>query len=391
MTDTSGGGGLLSYSAAESARFGFSTYRASMEEFVPSALADEILEVGADLVILRVPSGRAAEVQRLGRWGFPVIPTGTLVFYTADLTKHRPAAMTNRGLDFVPFVEGMKGEMDGLVSETFSGYVNHYQANPLLAGRDLVAGYQEWVSGFAAGRDPLKTAWLVYQDGRPAAFCSVSRVADGTQGEGVLYGVAPWAAGRGVYSDLIRFTQAWFVRSGVGRMVVSTQVENFAVQKVWSREGFWMSRSLDTFHVNALLAHSAAPPVQVPLRFGVDDVRRFAEVSGDRNPIHLDDRAATQAGFDGRVVHGAALQSELSRVLGTVAPGEGTIYIGSSARFFRPVYPERDYTLQVTFPYVDERKRFARVVAKITGEGGLHFLAYGDVVLPRPTPPPASA
>ena len=71
----------------------------------------------------------------------------------------------------------------------------------------------------------------------------------------------------------------------------------------------------------------------------VDDqaVKLFAEATGDRNPIHLDDAAARAAGFDGRIAHGMYSASLVSQMLGMQLPGPGTIYLGQQIRFGVPV------------------------------------------------------
>jgi UDP-4-amino-4,6-dideoxy-N-acetyl-beta-L-altrosamine N-acetyltransferase len=78
-------------------------------------------------------------------------------------------------------------------------------------------------------------------------------------------------------------------------------------------------------------------------------VRRFAEVSGDTNGVHLDDTVAQAAGFNGVIAHGMLVAAGLSRIFGTDFPGPGTAYISQSLHFVRPVYPdtELEYTLRV--------------------------------------------
>ena len=60
-----------------------------------------------------------------------------------------------------------------------------------------------------------------------------------------------------------------------------------------------------------------------------EDVKRFAEVVGDLNPIHLDAEFAEGSFFKKRIVHGAFLGGLISKVLGMDFPGQGTVYIGS--------------------------------------------------------------
>jgi acyl dehydratase len=73
--------------------------------------------------------------------------------------------------------------------------------------------------------------------------------------------------------------------------------------------------------------------------FTLDQVRRFAEVTGDSNPIHLDRAYAEKAGFKGVIVHGFLVGSVISRILGTEFPGQGTIYLSQTMSFKAPVYP----------------------------------------------------
>lgn len=299
-----------------------------------------------------------------------------------DLGQHRPAALRNPDLEFVPFSASLADDMDSLVGEIFRDYANHYQSNPYLAGRDLVAGYREWVGSFSAGADPSRAAWLIRRGDRFIGFCSCADHAGEETVEGVLYGVVGTAAGAGVYGDMIRFTQAWCLEQGRSSMRVSTQVENFAVQKVWVREGFHMTRALDTVHVNAFLSHSEVPKVVLPLRIDDDKIRRFASLSGDANPIHLDDAAGAAAGFRGRIAHGVLVEAELSRVFGTLVPGAGSTYLSTAARFLAPIYPDEPYTLLVGFPWIDRAKGLHKAVAQVRdGDDRLCFLAYGDLLV----------
>ena len=67
------------------------------------------------------------------------------------------------------------------------------------------------------------------------------------------------------------------------------------------------------------------------------DVVGFAEISGDRNPIHLSEHFAAKTPFKGRIVHGLYTASLLSAVIGTRLPGPGAIYISQTLRFLAPV------------------------------------------------------
>jgi len=70
---------------------------------------------------------------------------------------------------------------------------------------------------------------------------------------------------------------------------------------------------------------------------GEEVVRSFAEVSEDRNPIHLDEAAGRTSIFKERVAHGMLVGSLFSALLGERLPGHGTIYLGQNLKFHAPV------------------------------------------------------
>lgn len=67
------------------------------------------------------------------------------------------------------------------------------------------------------------------------------------------------------------------------------------------------------------------------------DVVGFAEITGDRNPIHLSEHFAAKTPFGGRIAHGLYTAGLISAVIGTRMPGPGAIYISQTLRFLAPV------------------------------------------------------
>jgi 3-hydroxybutyryl-CoA dehydratase len=68
-----------------------------------------------------------------------------------------------------------------------------------------------------------------------------------------------------------------------------------------------------------------------------DDVRNFAEVTGDKNPIHLDEEYAKNTIFEGRIVHGAFCVGLISRVIAEELPGKGSILLSQYVKYIKPV------------------------------------------------------
>ena len=87
------------------------------------------------------------------------------------------------------------------------------------------------------------------------------------------------------------------------------------------------------------------------------DIEMFAEVSLDRNPVHLDDDYAQDTIFGGRIAHGMLTAGLLSAVIGEQLPGHGTVYLGQSLRFTAPVRPGDRVEATVTVLDIDFSRR----------------------------------
>lgn len=87
------------------------------------------------------------------------------------------------------------------------------------------------------------------------------------------------------------------------------------------------------------------------------DIELFAEVSTDRNPVHLDDAYAMDTIFGGRIAHGMLTAGLISAVIGEQLPGHGTVYLGQSLKFLAPVRPGDLVRAVVTVADIDHAKR----------------------------------
>jgi len=77
------------------------------------------------------------------------------------------------------------------------------------------------------------------------------------------------------------------------------------------------------------------------------DIEAFAVVTGDRNPLHLDDAFARRSRFGRPIAHGALVAGVISAALGMVLPGPGAIYLSQTLKFLRPVFPGDTVTATV--------------------------------------------
>ena len=89
---------------------------------------------------------------------------------------------------------------------------------------------------------------------------------------------------------------------------------------------------------------------------GAGDIEAFAAVSGDVNPVHMDEAYAKTTTFGGRIAHGMLSAAYISAVLGNQLPGPGAIYLSQSLRFRRPVKIGDAVTARVTVKSLDAEK-----------------------------------
>ena len=87
-----------------------------------------------------------------------------------------------------------------------------------------------------------------------------------------------------------------------------------------------------------------------------EDIRTFAALTGDHNPIHLDDEYAATTRFGRRIAHGMLSASLISAVLANELPGRGSVYLSQSLKFLAPVYPGDTVTARVTITKIREDK-----------------------------------
>ncbi len=118
--------------------------------------------------------------------------------------------------------------------------------------------------------------------------------------------------------------------------------------------------------------------------FYEDDVRQFAEISGDKNPLHLNEEYAAQTRFGKRLVHGMLTAGLISAVLGTKLPGEGSIYLSQSIKFRAPVFIGDEVRATVSVTDIRTDKKIVTLKTICTNQHGSLVLE-GEAVLLLPS------
>ena len=113
-------------------------------------------------------------------------------------------------------------------------------------------------------------------------------------------------------------------------------------------------------------------------------VAGFARVTGDHNPIHLDDAAAAQTPFGKRIAHGMIGASLISAVIGNKMPGQGTVYIKQSLVFTGPVFIGDEITARVEVAEkLDKPGRWKLETEVHKGNGDLVITGEASVYFPQ--------
>lgn len=108
--------------------------------------------------------------------------------------------------------------------------------------------------------------------------------------------------------------------------------------------------------------------------FTEDDVQRFIAITGDVNPLHVDEAFAASTRFGRRVLHGMLTASLFSTMVGMLLPGPGAIYRSQSLAFLLPVYVGDTVTAHFVVRSVDRAKHRLVIDAWIENEAGARVI-----------------
>lgn len=110
-------------------------------------------------------------------------------------------------------------------------------------------------------------------------------------------------------------------------------------------------------------------------------VRTFASLTGDNNPVHLDDEYAATTRFGKRIAHGMIAASLISATLANDLPGPGTVYLSQTLQFKAPVYPGDTVTAIIEVKSVREDKPIATLTTTCVNQENVVVLEGEAVVL----------
>lgn len=235
----------IALSEIDRQRFGVTVAKAALAGDEPVAeLLRWCAAAGAELLIARCPTTELALVQQLEQAG--AFLTDTLVYFRkqdiAAAAVTLPAGYRTRLA-----TPADADAVERLSAATFAGYYGHYHVDPRLNRADADLVYSSWAASSCRSAAVADAVVLIEHGDQIVAFATLKTL-EAQQFEGVLFGVDPGHQGKRLYHALMQLAQNWALDQGHAHMLVSTQITNLSVQKVWCRQGFEPSKSYYTFH-----------------------------------------------------------------------------------------------------------------------------------------------
>ncbi|GAB3063242.1 hypothetical protein GCM10027053_27370 [Intrasporangium mesophilum] len=243
-------------SPLESSRFGVTVGRLSVgwdgeEQKAAEFVATVLSSAQEELVIGRWPSRMLTLGAVAAQSGRAVLHADALVYWEAppavvlNATEATPDPTIHVGpasSDPETAVEAVRM----IVEDSFQAYGNHYLANPDLSAEAALAGYVEWAERTLEDRPD--DVMLMRVDGRPLGVATLIFDRDADDLEIELAGLARSAQGKGLYGRLLGECARQAASRGSRRLLISTQVQNIRVQRLWSRAGMVPFAAFDTVH-----------------------------------------------------------------------------------------------------------------------------------------------
>lgn len=226
-------------------RFGVTTVKTPLMkvEDIPYVL-DFCDKQHAEFLIARCKTSDLDTVHEMERLGFLLMDT--LVYFQKNLEK-KTFPYDNSKILIRPLSNGEELIVKDIATNSFKRYFGHYHADRRLSRDECDKVYIDWAYKSCISKDASNHVLIAELGGDIAGFATL-RMNDSIEGEGVLFGVSPFCQGKGIYRLLMIGGMNWCVSEELSKMIVSTQITNVAVQKVWTRLGFEPSYSYYTFH-----------------------------------------------------------------------------------------------------------------------------------------------
>jgi len=235
----------LAINDLETARFGIVAARL----IDPATSLDEVNAqaryMGVQMITTRIEASNFSRIHALEADGYRLMDT--LVYYTRSLLDLPETETRYKDFDIRCVVPSDAPAVAEVARAAFQGYFGHYHADPRLDNLAADEAYVEWAETTIDQISNLKPSLVAVDQGLVLGFLSLKLIS-AEEVEIILNAVHPVSQRGGMYNALISCALNVGREMEAARMIVSTQITNAAVQRVWARKGFVYDRAIYTFH-----------------------------------------------------------------------------------------------------------------------------------------------
>lgn len=207
-------------------------------------LLEQACQENLNLLILRCPADQLNIVHAVEKNGFQLMDT--LIYYRFALPTSEPA-LEDAGITVRPWLPADTAQVVEVAGAAFRNYCGHYHADPLLPRQQCDQVYISWAQRACTESGVADQVLAAEQDGQVVGFAVLKRL-DEIIADGVLFAVHPEHQRQGILKRLLLGALGWSQAAGCKEMWYSTQIINYAAQRVLVRLGFEPLKVIYTFH-----------------------------------------------------------------------------------------------------------------------------------------------
>jgi ribosomal protein S18 acetylase RimI-like enzyme len=220
----------------------------AQEEFPNSHLEDineAVYKKAVSMMSMRVDVADIQRIHALENDGYRLMDT--LVYYGGSLENLKGLTTLPNGIVVRMASVSDKDAVSGVAQEVFRNYIGHYHSDLRIDNAAADQAYIQWAENSISNVSDDMPVLIAEEKGEVVGFLTM-QLNTPEKGEIILNGVHPDHQCRGVYSSLFEQSKYSLAEIGAKRIIISTQINNYAVQKVWARSGFVHEQSYYTFH-----------------------------------------------------------------------------------------------------------------------------------------------
>lgn len=235
----------IELNALERARFGVVAAHVRDPAASVAALDAAAAAEGVQMLTLRIDCGDHARIHAAEAGGFRLMDT--IVYHERNLSLAPLPVVPAPEVTIRPAQTDDAAAVAEVARASFRDYLGHFHADPRLDSAAADAAYVEWARNGVLRQSDIQPARVLLCGERLAGFLTLRRNSV-VEHEIVLNAVHPNFQRRGLYQRLLGDALATAHAAGAVRIIISTQLNNFAVQRAWAKHGFRVTRALHTFH-----------------------------------------------------------------------------------------------------------------------------------------------